>query len=195
MTTGAPPPQPPDRAGRGVDPRIRLVAAIAAAALVIAVVVWLVVRDGDDDDDAPEPTVAVSVSAEDLVELSQEVDHPVYWAGPRENTVYELTRAPEGRIFIRYLPVGVRVGEPRPDFLTVGTYPMSDGFERLEAVASGQGTRRRNLPGGGLAISGGDRPTSAYFAYPDGKVQVEVHDPKPRRALKHITAGRIQPIR
>lgn len=163
-------------------------------AVLVAVVVWLVVRDGDDDDES-KPTVAVSVAVDDLVKLSQEVEHPVYWAGPRTGTTYELTRAAEGRIFIRYLPGDVKVGDPRPEFLTVGTYPMSDGYERLRAVANEEGAKRRKLPNGGLAVEGGGTPTSAYFAYPDGGYQVEVHDRVPGRALKLVVAGRIRPIR
>lgn len=168
----------------------RLAFLALAAIVVVGLVVWLVTRDGDDDESPP--TVAVSVAEEDLVKLSQETSHPVYWAGPDPNVRYELTKAQEGRIFIRYLPAGVKVGDPRPDFLTVATYPLPDGYERLKAI---KGAKRRRLPGGGLAVLDSGKPTSAYLAYPDGGYQVEVHDPKPERALNLIATGRIRPIR
>ena len=161
------------------------------AAIVAAAAVWLVVRDGGDDDE-PGPTVAVSVAEEELVELSEDVDHPVYWAGPDPNVRYELTEAPEGRIFIRYLPAGVRVGDQRPDFLTVATYPLPGGYDRLKAIT---GATRRDLPGGGIAVLDPGKPTSAYFSQPGADFQVEVHDAKPRRAFRLIVSGRIVPIR
>ena len=132
------------------------------------------------------------MAQEDLAELAGEKDHPVYWAGPDPNVRYELTEAPEGRIFIRYLPAGVPVGDPRPDHLTVGTYPLADAYARLRAI---EGARRRELADGGLAVLDPGKPTSAYLAYPNGPVQVEVHDPKPRRAYRLIVQGRITPIR
>ena len=37
-------------------------------------------------------------------------------------------------------------------------------------------------------------PTSVYVAYPGSKVQIEVFDPDPARALRLVTSGHIQPV-
>jgi hypothetical protein len=50
-----------------------------------------------------------------------------YWAGVQTGMRIELT-APDGTVFIRYLPSGEQAGSAAPA-LTVATYPRSNGFE------------------------------------------------------------------
>ena len=37
----------------------------------------------------------------------------MYWAGPIAGMSYELTKLKDGRIYVRYLPDGVELGDPR----------------------------------------------------------------------------------
>jgi hypothetical protein len=136
---------------------------------------------------------AASVSQSELKSVAESSGHPVYWLGPRDDVTYELTRTPDGRIYVRYLPSGMAVGERRPA-LTVGTYPLANAYGLTAAVAR-QKTSVKLPVDGGVAFYSRTRPTSAYVAYPGSRVQIEVYDPSTRQARRLVTSGQIQPVR
>src|SRR3954465_3112421 len=94
-----------------------------AVALAAALVGWLLVRG-----DAPVAPTFLStgpalVSSAQLERASAALGSPIYWAGPRDGYSYELTVTSSGRVYLRYLPKGVKAGDPRANFLTNGTPP------------------------------------------------------------------------
>jgi hypothetical protein len=160
-----------------------------------SVVVWLLVR-GDGDKASPSTADGpVLVSQSDLERVAAEADHPVYWAGPRSGYSYELTVTASDRTYVRYLPKGVAAGDPRAEFLTVGTYPSHSSFKDLKRAAKDDGTRSESLDGGGLMIFSATRPTSVYFGYPGKPFQVEVFAPSAEAARKLVLDGGATPIR
>jgi hypothetical protein len=126
--------------------------------------------------------------------LAASVGHPVYWAGPESGTTYERTHTSDGRIYIRYLPSGTKVGDPHPH-PTVGTYPFRDAAGAVKAIAKQAGTRTFTVAGGALAVVYATHPTSVYLAFPGSNFQIEVFDPSPARARQLVTSGRIVPVR
>jgi hypothetical protein len=137
---------------------------------------------------------AAGASVSQLTRLSGSVGHPVFWAGPKQGSTYELSRTKDGRVFIRYLPSGVKSGDPRPNFLAVGTYPQAKAFATLKATAKKQGVATIGLRGGGLAFVDKTHPTSVYVAYPGAAYQIEVYDPSPTRARKLVVSGKVVPV-
>jgi hypothetical protein len=173
--------------------------AIVAIALAAAFVAWLLVRPGSDS----EPVSQVApvrgrphlVSAARLRALAATLAQPLYWAGGRAGTRYELTQAGGGRTYIRYLPANVAAGDPRARFLAIGTYAEPDAFAQTRAAGKRPGTVTLALAGGGIAVYAPKRPTSVYFAYPSSNVQVEVYDPSARIARRLVLARQVVPIR
>src|SRR5918998_2691708 len=155
--------QAPIRPVRGLP--VANVRAGALLALVVAAIFvgWLVLRDGDENRPSAGPSAA---SAEELRQSAGTAGHPVYWAGQREGHVYEVTKTTDGRFYVRYLPSGVQVGDPRPGFLTVGTYPRPRAFAELRRAARARGAVSVKLPRGGLMVFSNAKPTSVYFGYP-----------------------------
>jgi hypothetical protein len=179
-------------------PRLRL-GAVLAVALVAGFVAWLVLRDGSTGKPAsqasPAPATAKVVRSGRLRELAATLGHPLYWAGTRPGTRYELTRAAAGNIFIRYLSPDARVGDRRPAFLAIGTYPVADAFVRTRRAGKRPGAVVVKLLGGGIAVYDSARPLSVYFAYPGSRVQVEVFDPSGRTARDLVVSGQVVPIK
>ncbi|HST16729.1 MAG TPA: hypothetical protein VLK36_03610 [Gaiellaceae bacterium] len=138
------------------------------------------------------PTAA-AVPAAALPGIAALARHPVYWAGPRARTTYELTRSSDGRLFIRYLPPGVAVGSTQP-FLTVGSYPIANAYGVTLAQSKTAGAVALKLARGGIAFYRSRRPTNVFVAYPRTNVQVEVYDPAPGRARSLVTAGAVTPV-
>jgi hypothetical protein len=173
---------------------------IAATAFLLAVgaaLALLLTNDGGDGDGAgaPDPGVPREVSLQQLRSAAEEVSHPVYWAGSIPGRKLELTETARGHLFVRYLPPGARVGDERPAFTTVGTYPSADAYRATERSAARPGSARREAPGGGIAVWTRDRPTSVYLAYPGLDVLVEVYDPDADRARELALSGDVGPIR
>lgn len=176
---------------RELSSKVRI-GAIVAAAVVVFLVVWLVLTSGDDSKQVGAPTAA---SPTELREIAGETDHSVYWAGPQRGSAYEVTRTDGGSVYVRYLPKGTEVGDRRPDFLTVATYPQRNGFTAVSEAAKERGTVERELPDGGLAVYNRRRPESVFFSYPRARYQVEVYDPAPGRALELVSSSKVVPIR
>jgi hypothetical protein len=172
-------------------PQVRL-GALAALGFAVFLIGWLAIGGTEKPSQADGGATATSES--ELREFAASAPHPVYWAGPRTGQTYELTNTSDGRVYIRYLPEGVKAGDPRPQFLTVGTYPRARAYAELKRAASAPGAMSRELPGGGLAVvSRGS--SSVYFGYPDARYQVEVYTPSASSARNLVFGGQVVPIR
>lgn len=198
-----------DRASRpGIPIRV---GAVIALALAIAFVVWILVRDTGDRagtkaaERAPvaepasrrlrKPGLLVAATVKELTTLAAIVEYPIYWAGPKPGVKYELTHTPDGRIYIRYLPAGVKIGDRRGKYLIVATYPVKNGYKAVQNAAKANGAVVMRLPRHGLAVFNVSAPTNVYFAYPGRSYQVEVYDPDPLRARELVLSGQIRPVR
>jgi hypothetical protein len=191
---------PPSAMPRRRRQQLRL-GAVIAVALAAAFLVWLFVVDDDDDDGGGAETAAGDVNAAhaattaEIAALASSVDYPIYWAGALPNRTYELTRTRSGRVYIRYLPEGVEVGDRNPSYLTVGTYPQANGYAAVRAASRRPNTLVRETRGGALVVYDRNHPRSTYFSFPGAKFQVEVFDPTPGRARKLTLSGRIVRVR
>jgi hypothetical protein len=176
---------------------------VIAVVLAIAFIVWLIVRDGGSSKPAQSGTVPTTttpavapkaVSEADLRALAVQTGHPIYWVGPEPDHVYELTRTSSGRIFVRYLPKGEKVGTKKL-YTIVGTYPVGGAFSRLKAQAKSGGDVTFSVPGGGFAAYAPSQPTNIYVAFPNSSVQIELYDPSAKRARSLVASGQIAPAR
>jgi hypothetical protein len=134
-----------------------------------------------------------AASVGDIHALAALSRHPIYWAGGQSGVTYELSELSDGRIFVRYLPKGVSVGDPRA-FQTIGTYPVTDAFAAVTAISQQPGATKLSLPNGGIAAIAPKHPTSVYVAYPGSSLEIEVYAPSPRQALQLVTSGRISAV-
>jgi hypothetical protein len=175
-------------------PRVRL-GAVIALALAAGFIAWLALRDDNTKTVAakgPQAGAApAAISSAGLTRLQESLGHPIYWAGPKPGYTYEVTRRRDGAIYVRYLPPGVRVGDPRGDFLIIVTYPYANGLLALQRVENGKGIR---VPRGGLALVHEGYPRSVHMAYPRVDYQIEVYDPSPRVARQVATSGQVRPV-
>jgi hypothetical protein len=181
---------------RRPDVRIGAVLAVAVAA---ALVVWLVVvRDGSNDSSTESPQVTaippVAATPDRLRELSVEAGRPIYWLGPQDDATYELTRTPNDRIFVRYLPAGAPVGTTEAKYPLVGTYPVVNAYDVLKELAKAGGESSFTAPKNGFAVYSTEHPTNIYLAYPESDVQIEVFDPSAVHARELITSGQVVPV-
>jgi len=197
------PAQPEGQAQRRVPLTPRRLAAVAVAAVAVAVVVWLAVRGGGTSSSPPSPTTATSTTSfvtplgpvaatpSALVTFSKALKRPIYWAGPIPGDTYEFTETRAGNIYVRYLPKGVRVGDPRAAFRVIATYPYPGALAALTALAGKKGQR---LPGGGLLLPSAGYPKSVHVAYPGVAYEIEVFDPVPGQAHAIALSGQVKPI-
>src|SRR5436190_1452509 len=183
----------PAAAAYARKPVVVIIAAVVALAAIAGITLWLTLGGGGGGRRANRaPATATSIQR--LYSFATSVRHPIYWAGPQPRFTYELSRTKDGRVYIRYLPRGVKTGNTNPNYLTVGTYPQANAFATLRATAKTQGIRTLHLAGGGLAFQYKTRPTSVYLAYPQSNYQIEVFDPSPTRALELVTSGQVKPV-
>jgi hypothetical protein len=173
--------------------RIRL-GAVIAMAVAAALVLWLVLKDDGNDNKAATSSGAVAASPQELRAVPDSVNHPVYWAGRRAGYTYELSKTARG-VYVRYLPQGVAVGDPKPRYLTIASYPYKNAYATLNKAAGKKGALSKRLPGGGVAVTSTTQPKSVYVAFPSADLQVEVYDPSAQRARKLAFSGRIVPVR
>jgi hypothetical protein len=166
---------------------------VVAVGVVIGVAAWLLLKG--DDENGQQAAGARAVSVEELQDLAGGRDTPIFWAGPRSGSKYEFTETKDGSVYVRYLARNAEVGDPKPSYLTVATYPLDNGYARVQAASKRKGAESEELQNGGLALVNRERPSSVYLAYPRGKYQVEVYDPSPDRARDLVFSGAVQPVR
>jgi hypothetical protein len=182
-------------------PRIGF-ASVAVLALAASFIAWVLI-DRNEPASSSTPVAAPAeapvtadgprISTVDgLSALAALRGEPVYWAGPQAGAVYEVTET-DGRAFIRYLTSSNQLGSPRPDFLTVATYPRTNAFADIEAAAERPGAVRIAIPGG-LAVYDHARPTSVYLAYRGSTQQVEVYSPSGLEARRLVESGLVRPV-
>ena len=132
------------------------------------------------------------VSQADLTALVGTLGHSIYWAGDQGLSSFELSGT-KPNTYIRYLPNGVAAGTA-DQYLTVATYEQQNAYQGLESASKVQGAKAVKLKGGALLVQPGDKPKSAYFAFPQANLLMEVFDPQPGRAYELIRSGVIQPV-
>lgn len=180
---------------RGGSDGSRIRSYIALALVVVAaamLVIWLV----DDDGDSPQSDSgkAEIVSTEALEDAVEDESPPVYWAGERQGTELELSRPDDERTYVRYLTDGAQVGDPKADFLTVGTYATADAVAELKRQGKEPGGVLGTAPGAATVYFNRSQPLSVYVAFPGVEAQIEVYDPRPGQALRLVNAGQVVPI-
>jgi hypothetical protein len=179
--------------------RIRPTAAVAIA-IAVGLLVWLLLIKGGSDDSSPEsdqtssqPKAVSVVSESELLGALKGTGYPIYWAGPRAEVEYEVSRPSSDRTFVRYLPKGEEAGSEK-QFLTVGSYRQSDPLGQIKELGQEPEAVLVQVAGGGTAYAEGPDATSAYLAFPGVDTQIEVFDPKAGEALSLVRSGAIVPV-
>jgi hypothetical protein len=182
-------------------------AAVVIVSLAVGVVSWLLLRPGAtiggaaSGAGAAAPAVGAgapasppqAMSAAQLRSLPARAGHDVYWLGPAPGDTYEVTLRGNDA-YIRYLPAGARVGDPRPGFITVGSYARSDALSVVRTARNGA-FFSASLPGGALAVSERAHPDSVYLAFPGRSPLVEVYAPHAGEAIALVRSGRVRSVR
>ena len=181
---------------RRADPAALRVVAVVALSLAAAYVVWVVaVRPVDADAPrAPAAVPGLRLSESSLKALAASLGRPVFWAGRRPRTSYEVVRASRGELYVRYLPRARRARQDGRAVLTIATYPQPNALARLRAEARQRGLTTVRLRGGGLAVFDPRVPTNVYLARPRSGFQIEVYDPSPGIARRLVVSGRVTPL-
>jgi hypothetical protein len=204
-----PQPSKPEASGeastRSRRPRVRL-GAVLALAIGAGLVAWAIVDHRGSGSSSPlgataaagttaaasaRPIAPVGLSAKGLRTLTASINQPIYWAGPKPGYLYELTRTSTGKIFVRYLPAGAKVGSKKAIYLIVATYPFRNALQALKNLT---GSSQLTIPGGGIAIVDRTHPQSVHLAYPGVDNQVEVYDPSPAQSLRIARSGKVRPV-
>jgi hypothetical protein len=174
---------------------------VAIVALVVALVVagaaWFVVLrpSNTTSPSATSTSGAHAASVAGLRAASAALGHPIYWAGPRPGMTYELTVTSKDNAYIRYLTARIKPGDPRPNFVTVGTYPQANAYAVLNAARHVKNARIQSFGSGELAVSYPKRPNSVYVAHRGSKYMVEVFSPVRLGAETLVRSGLIVPVK
>ena len=169
------------------------VGGVIAVVVLLAFVAWVVIESTGSS--FPKPATAtppVASSAAQLKSQAAAAGQRVYWVGAEPNSTYEFTQNSTG-VLVRYLPAGVAAGDATAR-LTVGTYPMKNAYNVMNASSIKAGAQPLTVPGGGIAIVSTTRPSSVYVAFPKSNYQIEVYDPTPAKALRFATSGSLQTV-
>lgn len=179
------------KAGREALKRPGVRAALALGAVVVLVVVIVLIASGGESGGGGESGEAKVVSAEALREEVSSAGTPVYWAGEQPGSELELSQPGGERTYVRYLTGGAKAGDPRPIFLTVGTYAQAKPVAALRRQGMQPGGVVGSAPGHATVYFNRDDPHSVYLAYPGVPVEIEVYDPSFKRALRLVDSGQI----
>jgi hypothetical protein len=187
---------PPVTTRKRRRPSARLLAAMLAAAVLAAGGALAAMSLlGDDTPAAPAAGKPALLTDAMLEAVTAASGHDVYGIATPAGARPEVTRGSNGEVWVRYLSGDAKVGDPRADFLTIGTYPRADALAAAKAAAAGDQQRSAELPDGGVMLWSVERPESVYAASPGSDLLVEVHSPSPERARALVSGGAVAPLR
>lgn len=135
------------------------------------------------------PGVPTIVSLSELENIGA-AQGPIYWAGDRPGTHFEVTVTTEGGIYVRYLPDNVQAGS-KNRYLTVGTYEAVDGYDALAAAKKKDASVVVSRTGAVIATFH-SAPDSTYFAFPKANFQVEVFSPVAGESRRLTESGAVR---
>ncbi len=176
--------------------RIGLAALLVVAAIVLGLIAIFSDGSGGDSSSDSATTNAVALTLPELLAEAGRLGGPAYWVGPRAGTdSYELSSLPDGRVYIRYLTDGAEAGDSRPDFLTVGTYPVPDAKGALEGATkqtrAGQTLSRHK----GYEVLTSKQSTNAYIVFDSQPgLQIEIFSPQAGEAAALAASGQLKPV-
>jgi hypothetical protein len=176
------------------SPRRGILIAAGLAALMIIVLIVLLVSGALGGEDRSASDASREVSTSELREFASSGGRTVYWAGDLPGRRLELSQAKENT-WVRYLTGDAVVGDGRPAFTTIGTYPFESSLREVRRRSKAKGMDSRPAPDGGLATWSTKRPNSVYLGFPDSNVLVEVYDPDAQRARRFAISGDVRPVR
>ena len=130
-----------------------------------------------------------------LSRVAAAAGHDVYGVAAPAGTRPEITRSSSGEVWVRYLSGDAKLGDPRADYLTIGTYPRSGALAAAKAAAEGDRSRSQKLPDGGIMLWNLERPESVYAASPGSDLLVEVYSPDAAQARALVSGGAVAPLR
>src|SRR5262249_54546404 len=135
----------------------------------------------------------VVLSSSGLQTVATTLHAPMFWAGTKPSSEYELTQTSDGKFFIRYVPSGTAAGAAG-SYMTIGTYPLANAYKVARAAASAPTAVRVAAPGNAIAFYGKNKPTSVYVTYPGLDDQIEVYAPSPVTARRIVARGAIASV-
>jgi hypothetical protein len=177
------------------------------AILVFAVLVsWITYNNISNKSSSKSASIIVSklrevtpfgpeiVSADDVKKAVSTVGHALYWVGEKTNHQIEMTITKNGSVYIRYLPLGVKVGT-KEQFLTIATYSDLNGYAHVQASAKNVGTISQADSAGAFVVESSKDSLNAYFAYNNYPIQVEVFTTTPGKAWNLIQTGQVRLVK
>lgn len=203
MTSGSKPASPARRTGRS---RIVIAVGVAVAVFAAAAIALWQLNANDDSSHAsssttistvptpPQGVPARLVTAAQLRTLATALGRPVYWAGSRRGARLEYTQASDGSTYVRYLTGSGEVGDNRPEFVVVATYPQPDAFARVTKAARAHHDRVEHLSGGAIAVTEPRTPKNIHIVSPGQPYQVEVFAPTAAEARNIVLGGAVVPV-
>jgi len=141
----------------------------------------------------PGAIAPIALSAQALKAKVATLGQIVFWAGAVSGARYELSRSVNGDVLVRYLPPGVKAGDPG-SFLTVGTYPFPDAYATAQASLQQSGISWKRLADGAIASYLKTQPNSIYLAVPNLDYRIQVFDPSADEARGVVDSGRVRPV-
>ncbi|HVU76243.1 MAG TPA: hypothetical protein VHC67_01585 [Gaiellaceae bacterium] len=178
--------------------RLSTMAAVLVA-VAIGVGAWFLVGRATSSSSGNGTAVSTNgpqaVTAAGLRDEASRLGHDIYWLGPKAGFTYELTVTKTGMAYVRYLPAGVKVGDKRPSFLTVGTYPTKNAYGTVAAARKLKGAQVQEVSANVIAATYASHPHSAYVAWRSKSLVVEIFDPKPLGAQTLARFGLARPAR
>ncbi len=148
---------------------------------------------GDSTEAARKPAPPRIVTPAELAEAEEELEQPIYWAGPVKGAELELNDLGETGVQVLYLPDGTKAGQGSAKTLTIGSYPLSNPEAELEGFAKRQGSVTREAEDGTELVTSEQSPSSVYFVDPDNEVQIEVYEPSAEKAMHLARSGKVKP--
>ena len=137
----------------------------------------------------------INLSEDELIEIADGHNLPIYWSGPIQGYTYSLILDSEGSSILKYIPESGTATYLKGAQREIATYQAAEGWDKSIVAANKIGINSFRNADGSLVFYGLNNASDVFMAFEDEDLQVEIFDSRAGQALSlAMLAGQIRPV-
>lgn len=137
----------------------------------------------------------INLSEDELIEIANAHNLPIYWSGPIQGYTYSLILDSEGSSILKYIPELGTATYLKGAQREIATYQAAQAWSKSIAAAKKVGINNFRNADGSLVFYGLNNASDVFMAFKGEDVQVEIFDSRAGQALSlAMLDGQIRPV-
>ena len=137
----------------------------------------------------------INLSEDELIEIADIHNLPIYWSGPIQGYTYSLILDSDGSSILKYIPESGTATYLKGAQREIATYQAAQAWNKSIVAANKEGISSFRNSDGSLVFYGLNNASDIFMAFKGADIQVEIFDSRAGQALSlAMLDGQIRPV-